>query len=476
MRVKLIFWFTIILFGYSCSIISTGRVSLNDHERPDWIDNIPEGYFVGVSTISGDISVARDKAVLNARKQIVESLGGIVQSEFIDYIYEGKDTQGIDEFSKSKIKILAKNIVSVVPEKIFIEKLETRRGYKKRILYRAYVLVPFSRKDYDRFTLELIASTTLAGRKLLDEARESVSSGDIISAVNILKNIEKNINPIFELTGIRPSLKLDLMYLKEDIDKLKRDVNNKLIIQPAKDFYTGVWGNGKLKVQVKISLISKGKSIPIPEAGIKFELLEGSADITESAITNRNGIAECIVSEIKKPNDIVIMASTDFNPSAGLSNKKCKIYIKLNNSVCSIIREKYISQNETPCIFRDIILSKFADKNFDIYDLSDQISVNFADYDDITLEKVRLFVNDKYQFIALGYMYITRYKKIDDGFYFVWANTGIKFYNLKTGQLLVGFTREEKVAGNSMEDAEIKAVRKVADNLFKQIERDLGFN
>ncbi|HHI01886.1 MAG TPA: hypothetical protein ENL22_00005, partial [candidate division Zixibacteria bacterium] len=56
--------------------------------RPDWVNKVTPGLFVGVSHRFANEADARADALADAKRQIIETLGGIIESEFVDKIVE----------------------------------------------------------------------------------------------------------------------------------------------------------------------------------------------------------------------------------------------------------------------------------------------------------------------------------------------------------------------------------------------------
>ena len=471
---KVVWTTSIMVLLTGCSSIWVSEKPISKIPKPSWVEEIKDGYFVGVSPICNDEYTARSRAMADARKQIVESLGGLIESELVDQIAEGSGTiETRDEFSISKVKIISRNIISVKPEKVYIEQWEKRVGLKRYRLFRAYVLVPFSQKDHNKFIMEYIASSFLAGSKLYDRALKLMEKGKVIEAMGVIRDIKKNIKPVLELTGIRPSLKLDIMYLSDDVEGLRRIMIKRTTLKPLRESYTGVWGQ-KLDDTVKVRLFLDNKNkVPIEGIPVNFEITSGEADITTSSKTDRNGVAYCIVNRIKSPQNITIEARTVFPKDSGIKDKKCKIFINQDNSALLLTDEKRFSGRNNLHILGDLISQELTRRNFRITYNTLSLGENIKNFNNFSMSELNTS-GDECKFIVVGYLYITRYRKVDEGFYFAWCNAGVRFYNTLTGELLASFVHEEKEAGNSLEDAEIKVANKTSKALVAKLIKELG--
>jgi len=154
-------------------------------DRPKWVDKVTPGIYVGISHRFSDETDARADALADARRQIIETLGGIIESEFVDEIVEsGGEITTNNAFTSSRIKVVSRNIISVNPDNVFVEKWKIREGFKSRIEYQVFVAVPFSEEKHHRFMKELVDETVNLGEKRFEESLELAQHGQILLALD----------------------------------------------------------------------------------------------------------------------------------------------------------------------------------------------------------------------------------------------------------------------------------------------------
>jgi hypothetical protein len=78
--------FFVTIIWLACLGLTNGwaQTRLTKEPRPGWVDKPAPGYFIGISHRFADEADSRADALNNAKRQIMESLGGIIESEFID--------------------------------------------------------------------------------------------------------------------------------------------------------------------------------------------------------------------------------------------------------------------------------------------------------------------------------------------------------------------------------------------------------
>ena len=146
-----------LLFGQI--IIAQERVSRE--KRPAWIDQNYPNIYIGISDLNKSEQDARQQAVKDARRQIIESLGGMIESRFVDNIVESRGKENFSSsFTKSRVQVIARNIIAVEPDQIYTEKWKRKTGmFQSELLYKVYVRVPFSEEKHNKFMDEIITET-----------------------------------------------------------------------------------------------------------------------------------------------------------------------------------------------------------------------------------------------------------------------------------------------------------------------------
>src|SRR6056297_2932651 len=102
---KLLYSFLIL---FSMAEIILGQKNITKKKRPNWISQPPSNCYVGISDLRESEKEARNQAVKDAKRQIIASLGGVIESKFVDHIIEHKgDTKYSSSFTESKVKVVS---------------------------------------------------------------------------------------------------------------------------------------------------------------------------------------------------------------------------------------------------------------------------------------------------------------------------------------------------------------------------------
>ncbi|MFA5728562.1 MAG: hypothetical protein WC957_03975, partial [Candidatus Neomarinimicrobiota bacterium] len=219
------------------------QTRLTEEKRPGWIDNPPPGCYIGVSHRFPDEADSRADALNNAKRQIIESLGGIIESEFIDRIIESSgQIETSDAFTDSRIKVISKNIIAVKPEKTFIEQWQEGRGRKKKIYFQAYVTVYFDESAHREFMRQLLDETVQLGKTQLNSAVTMAQQGNIFLAIDQIKAAARHLQPLTEITGVSPSDLATIKQLNEKMLNQVASIQNGIRIESHGDRQSTKWG------------------------------------------------------------------------------------------------------------------------------------------------------------------------------------------------------------------------------------------
>jgi hypothetical protein len=448
-------------------------------KRPEWVDSPPLGVFVGISYKFPNETDARADAINNAKRQIIESLGAIVESEFIDEIVESsRKVTTTDAFTQSRIKVVSRNIIAVKPEKVFIEKWRRRKGLRFETLYQAYVAVPFSKQRYKAFIKDLIDETYSLAKKRYNSAKSFAYQGKIFLAIDQLKDINKNIVSLNDIVGISPPDISDLKLLEEDINSLIQNIKKGIIIESEGDNQPGIFGS-KLREPLTVFVYwqDKGNIVPIQGLETDFKILKGKVMLKAQNQTDSDGKALCEVKEISSAGRIEIEATVYFPEGYGIKNKTVNFHIFPENKVIVKVTETNLGLPVQNSYLENILLQKFSGEGFKI--INDSIPENLRmehieDYNDEDI--IKLIANTEANLVLLGYVSSGQVNKIQDGFYFARARGVLRVFNADKSSVVFNYIIDDKAAGNSEGNAGIKSIEKVSNELVNKLFVALGLN
>ncbi|HQC62475.1 MAG TPA: hypothetical protein PLC51_05410, partial [Candidatus Marinimicrobia bacterium] len=277
------------------------QTRLTEEKRPSWIDQPAPGYYIGISHRLAEEADSRADALNNAKRQIIESLGGVIDSEFIDRIIEtdGK-VESVDAFTDSRIKVVSKNIINVKPEKVYTEQWQEGKGRNKKILYQTYVAVYFDENAHRAFMKQLLNETCQLGETQLNSAVALAQQGSVFLAIDQIKAATQNLQPLTEITGIAPTDLATIKLLNEQMLNWVNVLQNGIRIEKQGDKQTTKWGAGLPEpLQVSVFWQESGKRYPISGLPVEFKLLAGKAAFNPYSQTDASGCAFCSVREIR---------------------------------------------------------------------------------------------------------------------------------------------------------------------------------
>jgi hypothetical protein len=173
----------------------------------------------------------------------MESMGGIIESEFIDRIIESDgQVESVDAFTDSRIKIVSRNIITVKPEKTFTEQWQEGKGRKKKILYQTYVAVFF-----DEPPIGLLCSRCCmkpaTGREAVELRFRTRQKGPGFLAIDQIRSAEKQLQPLTEITGTAPEDLTAIKQLNEQMFSRIAALQNAVRLEVFGERQTTKWGS-----------------------------------------------------------------------------------------------------------------------------------------------------------------------------------------------------------------------------------------
>ena len=444
--------------------------------RPDWVNKVTPGLFVGVSHRFANEADARADALADAKRQIIETLGGIIESEFVDKIVEqsGKVTSN-DAFTSSRIKVVSRNIISATPDKVFVERWKIKEGFRSRIEYQAFVAVPFSEEKHRQFMTELVEETVTLGEKCFSESLDLARKGQLAQALEQMKTVLSNVLPMTRFTGLSP----------REVTKLngfKAKLSSQIQQIPAGIRITGSGADqpAKLGLPLEKPLLltvywtDGDQNYPIPDLSVSFNVTRGKAVLETTGKTDGDGVAQCKVKKLASAGNVDIRATVDFPEALTVSNNQYTFSLIPDNRVMVKIIEKNLDQPVEISYLENALLERLTAVGFTVQENNpfDQISEG-----DISAspEKIAQVVgNSGADLVILGTISSGQVNKIQDGFFFARARGTLKIYNIQQKTVVGNYLAEDKNAGNSEETAGARAIQKVSDKLIGQALAEMG--
>ncbi|HDP67276.1 MAG TPA: hypothetical protein ENN20_02110 [Candidatus Marinimicrobia bacterium] len=444
--------------------------------RPDWVNKILPGVYVGVSHRFSSEADAREDALVDAKRQIIESLSGIIESEFIDQIIEqsGEVTTS-DAFTSSRVKVVSRNILAVKPEKVFVEEWKIREGFKSRIEYQVFLAVPFSEEHHKQFMNELIDETITLGKMRFKETLELARKGQLGLALEQIKTVQANVLPMTRFTGLSPQEMSRLNEFKERLSATLERIPASIRIegkgadQPAK---MGL----PLPEPLELSVywIEDDQRFPIPDLEVEFKVRRGKAVLEPQTKTDRSGVAKCVVKNLASAGNVDIQATVYFPEELNVRNNAYTFALLPENRVIVKIIEKNLDRPVEISYLENSLLEKLTATGFKVLENNPLLPITENNINESPEKIARIIGNTGADLVILGTMSSGQTNKIQDGFWFARARGTLKVYNIQQKTVVGSYMLEDKNAGNSEETAGIRAIQKVSDKLIEQALTEMG--
>jgi len=468
-----------IVLVFSILILSVqlfAQKRITKEPRPIWVDKIIPGMYVGISHRFTNETDARSDALADAKRQIIETLGGIIESEFIDQIVEQSGEVNTDDaFTSSRIKVVSRNIISVTPDEVFVEEWKTKEGFKSRIEYQVFVAVPFSEERHRQFMTEIVNETVTLGESRFNECMDLARKGQIMLALDQIKTVQSNVLPMTRFTGLSPQEMSLLNGFKEKMSAIMQQIPASIRIE----------GNGadqpaKLGLPLPEPLVLSvywldgDQRFPLPDLNVDFELLRGKAVLDLQQKTDPTGIAKCNVKKLASAGNVDIRATVHFPEELNIRKNQYTFSLLPDNRIMVKIIEKNLDQPVEISYLENALLEKMAAVGFTVQENNpfDQLSeTDISAKPEIIAEMLGSSGAD---LVVLGTISSGQTNKIQDGFYFARARGTLKVYNIQQKTIVGNYLVEDKNAGNSEETAGVRAIQKVSDKLIEQAMIELG--
>ncbi len=464
-----------LLVGWLNPLLAQTR--LTEGKRPSWIDQPAPGYYVGISHRFEEEADSRADALNNAKRQIIESLGGIIESEFIDRIIETDgQVEAVDAFTDSRIKVVSKNIINVKPEKIFTEQWQEGKGRNKKILYQTYVAVYFDENAHRTFMKQLLNETCQLGETQLNSAVALAKQGNVFLAVDQIKAATQHLQPLTEITGIAPTDLATIKLLNERMLNWVNVLQNGIRIEKRGDKQTTKWGAGLPEpLQVSVFWQENGQSYPIPGLPVEFKLLAGKASFDPHRQTDANGCAFCNVREINTAGKVELEALVKFPEGYQIAPTSARFTLLPDNRVIMVVNETNLGSPVNMPILGNLLLQTLTETGFYILETNPFGKLTGSQIEQISPTEIQqAAANSGADLILLAGVSSDQPNRVQDGFYFARARGVLKVYNISQQTIVGNYLVEDKNAGNSPENAGAKAIKKVSDALIQKFTDEFG--
>lgn len=478
-KVSLRYYRVIMLLGLLglTAVSVKAQIRLTKEERPKWIDKPAPGCYIGISHRFADETDSRADALNNAKRQIMESLGGIIESEFIDRIIESDGRlESVDAFTDSRIKVVSKNIIPVKPEKTFTEQWQEGKGRKKKILYQTYVAVYFDEAAHRTFMQQMLNETCRLGETQMNSAVALAQKGNVFLAIDQIKSAGKHLQPLTEITGLAPEDLSAIKQLSEQMLNRIVTLQNAIRIESHGDKQTTKWGQA-LAGPLVVEVFWQEDSVryPIPGLPVEFVLHSGKALFNPNSQTDEHGQAFCSVREISTPAKVEFEARVAFPTGYAVAQSGARFTLLPDNKAIIRVVETNLGQPVEIPALGNLLMQKLTRAGFSILETNPFGALTDTQIESLSPAAIQQKTADSgADLILLAAVSSDLPNRVQDGFYFARARGALKVYSIAKQAVVGNYLIEDKNAGNSPENAGTKAIKKVSDALVQRLVNELG--
>ncbi|MDP8240110.1 MAG: hypothetical protein P9X24_13555 [Candidatus Hatepunaea meridiana] len=183
--------------------------------------------FVGVSKNVADEQTARNEAVLDARRKILQSLEIRIDAtqDFDRLIIEDQTgiTERREQFNSRTIAV-AKGVLSVKPEGYYVEKLERKLKKGVEYEYKAWCLIRYSQAEHRRLVTSMVTTMLEAAEPLIKRAETERQSGQIRDALRTIGQLRELTADMADYPAVPVKLKPQINQLTNRVAKLIQSI------------------------------------------------------------------------------------------------------------------------------------------------------------------------------------------------------------------------------------------------------------
>jgi hypothetical protein len=437
--------------------------------EPAWIKYPPPGTYVGISKLYETEQEARLDAEKDAKRQIINSLGGIIEAEFVDQIIEEKNSQ--KSYTDSKVKIIARNILNVTTADFYIKRIEKKTGFlKKQQFYQAYAAVEFSRHEHNKFIDELIQETENSYQARLSELIEKTESGQALFALLEMKKLPAEFISLMAITGLTPAQTGRLKTINQELNSEISEIQNNIHLSAKQQkFFTKLNQPLPEEIQIFLYLDKAGRKIPVQGAEVTFDLISGDADFNYQSTTDHQGLSSCHINEIISTEKIIMRATVKFSQELMMDSLTYDFHLLPDNKIAIQITEKNDGTLNNDSYLTQLLIQRFTEAGFQVTESQLLKEMDFGKAGIMDKTAMASTMENERDFLIFGQVTVDRTNKVSDGLHFAWAVATVKLYDVTKEEILESVILEKKSAGNSNYDAGVKAIAAVSDIAVEKI-------
>jgi hypothetical protein len=382
----------------------------------------------------------------------------------------------VDAFTDSRIKVVSKNIINVQPEKTFTEQWREGKGRKKKLLYQTYVAVYFDAAAHRAFMQQIIEETCRLGETQLNTAVANARRGNLFLAIDQIKSAGQHLEPLTEITGLTPEDLTAIRQLSGQMQNQIAGLLNALRIASCGDKQTTRWGQAPAEpLGIEVFWVEDTLRHPLPGLPVEFTLLNGKALFNPHSQTDANGRALCNIQEISSPGRIEFEARVAFPDGYPVAQSGLRITLLPDNKAIVRVIETNLGHNVEIPELGNLLMQTLTGAGFTILETNPFTTLTEDQIENLNPADIQKTVTGNgADLILLAAVASSQPNRIQDGFYFARARGVLKVYSL-TKQAVVGnYLIEDKNAGNTPENAGMKAIKKVSDALIRKFAEEIG--
>lgn len=434
---------------------------ISKEKRPTWVDHPQKGYFIGIGQHQQE-GVAKEEALIDARKQIMDSLGVKISRDDIVEVTQKGVTSGIiktELAGKTQSKIAAQTILKIQPEKWHIEKWQKKAQEEILYYWKAYVLVHFSESDYNSFIDNMIFETEKFSQNYFSKAVDEFNKKNFASAILNYNNAVESQKEIYTITTINPTKLSKLNKIKADTIISMNSFLSKIKLNTKNSNQKGYFSQ---PLEKPLAIEVYYEDVPVRGLTLRWEIVDGSGSLQETTITDSNGYSENKVLKIEpgeKKSQSIVMVKPELNEEFFTVPKG---YYKIDFSkkiVVSFVSHDFEDNELGPV--KGSIVNSIRNLGFTIVESNIKDEEGLLEFGKTQKADVAVFC--KVRFVG---------KSLYENIFFVKAGCDLKIVRLQTGESSFQKYFESKGSGLDFNQARTKSIV----NLAKIVENFLNSN
>ncbi|MCK9559979.1 MAG: hypothetical protein M0R44_05985, partial [Candidatus Marinimicrobia bacterium] len=251
---------------------------------------------------------------------------------------------------------------------------------------------------------------------------------------------------------------------------------NGIRIESHDDRQSTKWG-AELAEPLRVTVYweENNQHFPIPGLPIEFKLLTGKAAFNPRSQTDASGQAVCTVREISTAGKVELEALVNFPEGYQISRNSIRFTLLPDNRAIVQVSETNLGNPVAVPVLSDLLLQKLTEVGFHILEENPFGDLTASRIENLSPDDIqKAALNSGADLILLASVVSDQPNRIQDGFYFARARGVLKVYNLSKKAVVGNYLIEDKNAGNSPENAGVKAIRRVSDALVQKFSGELG--